>query len=75
MTLRPEALDDADAVELGELLGFLVGWLDSDDDLAGSFAVFVGHGGYDLGMLRDDAARFAFVLAGHDGGRPPGGRW
>lgn len=67
MTVRPVSLDAGDAVELGELLGFLVGWLAGDDRLAGSFNAFVGNGGYDIDGLRDDLSRFAFLLGGDDG--------
>lgn len=68
MTVRPVCLDAGDAVELGELLGFLVGWLDLDGDrVAGLFGGFVGDGGYDLDGLRADLARFVFLLGGDDG--------
>lgn len=70
MTVRPVALDAGDAVELGELLEFLAGWLDRDGDClaAGSFRGFVESGGYDLDALRADLSRFAFLLGGDDGG-------
>jgi hypothetical protein len=67
MTVQPVSLDTSDAVELGELLVFLVGWLDGDDCLAGSFNAFVGNGGYDIAGLRTDLSRFAFLLGGDDG--------
>ena len=67
MTVRPVSLDAGDAVELGELLGFLVGWLGCDDRLAGSFNAFVGSGGYDIDGLRSDLSRFAFLLGDGDG--------
>jgi hypothetical protein len=68
MMVRPVCLDAGDAVELGELLGFLVGWLDwAGDRVAGSFGGFVGDGGYDLDGLRADLARFVFLLGGDDG--------
>ena len=66
MTVRPVFLDAGDAVELGELLDFLRGWLDCNGDgLAGSFGRFVGHGGYDVDGLRADLSRFAFLLGGN----------
>ena len=65
MAVRPVALDGGDAVELGELLEFLAGWLDRDGDLlAGSFRRFVGCDGYDLDELRADLSRFAFLFGG-----------
>ena len=68
MTVRPVWLDAGDAVELGELLVFVSGWLDSEGDLlAGSFRRFVGSDGYPIGGLRADLARFAFLLGGGDG--------
>ena len=58
-------LDAGDAVELGELLEFLAGWLDRDDDrLTASFDAFVGGGGYEIEALRADLLRFAFLLGG-----------
>lgn len=68
MTVGPVALDGGDAVELGELLAFVAGWLDRDGELlAGSFRRFVGCDGYDLDALREDLSRFAFLLGGDDG--------
>lgn len=67
MIVRPVCLEAGDAVELGELLAFLVGWLGGDDCLAGSFNAFVGVGGYVVDDLRADLARFAFLLGGDDG--------
>jgi hypothetical protein len=64
MTVRPVSLDAADAVEFGELLVFLVGWLGCDASLAASFDSFVGDGGYDIDGLRSDLLRFAFLLGG-----------
>jgi hypothetical protein len=65
MTVRPVCLDAGDAVELGELLEFLIGWLGCDcDRVAGSFRAFVGCDGYDIDGLRADMARFAFLLGG-----------
>ena len=62
------ALAAADAVELAELLQFLGGWLESDhDNLAASLARFAGSPAYGPGSLRDDFARFRFLLAVTDG--------
>ncbi len=73
MRVRPVCLGVGDAVELGELLEFLVRWLDSDDDgVAGSLQRFVG-GGYGVDELRMDVARFAFLVGGRDGERLVGG--
>ena len=56
-----------DAIELGELLEFLGSWLnDHSDVLVGALAGFCG--GYTVGDLRVDLARFAFLLGG-DGER------
>ena len=61
-------LDAADAIELAELLQFLGGWLESDRvNLAGSLARFVGCPGYGPDTLRDDFARFRFLLGVTDG--------
>jgi len=74
MTVSPVALDAGDAVELGELLEFLAGWLDRDCDLlAGSFRRFVDGDGYDVDALREDLSRFAFLLGGSDSGLVVGG--
>lgn len=68
MRVRSVCLDVGDAVELGEFLEFLVRWLDSSNDgVADSLQRFVGHGSYDIGELRMDLARFAFLVGGHDG--------
>jgi hypothetical protein len=65
MTVRPVCLDAGDAMELGELLEFLVGCLGSGGGrVAGSFSAFVGYGGYDIDGLRTDLSRFAFLLGG-----------
>lgn len=61
-------VDVADAVELAELLQFLGDWLESDhDNLAASLDRFVGSPVYGPGMLRDDFARFRFLLGVTDG--------
>lgn len=69
MMVQPVCLDAGDAVELGELLTFLVDWLGGDvDGVADSLSVFVGVGGYDVDGLGADLARFAFLVGG--GGEP-----
>lgn len=63
------SLNAEDAVELGELLEFLHDWIDyAPDALSEWLYRFTGGAGYDLGQLRADLARFAFLLAG-DGER------
>jgi hypothetical protein len=62
------SLDTADAVELAELLQFLDDWLATDhDQLSASLARFVGSQAYGVETLRDDLARFTFLLGGNDG--------
>ncbi len=62
------ALDAGDAVELAELLQFLGGWLESDrGNLAASLARFVGSQAYGPASLREDFARFRFLLGVTDG--------
>jgi hypothetical protein len=61
-------LRDEHAVEFCELLEFLGDWLDADSGVvAGSLSGFCA-GGYGVGELRADLARFAFLLGG-DGER------
>jgi hypothetical protein len=61
-------LDAADAIELAELLQFLGDWLESDhNNLAASLARFVGSPAYGPGTLREDFARFRFLLGVTDG--------
>jgi hypothetical protein len=61
-------LDVGDAIELAELLQFLSGWLESDhDNLAASLARFIGSAAYGPGTLRQDFARFRFLLGVTDG--------
>jgi hypothetical protein len=67
MRVRPVSLDAGDAVELGELLVFVIGWLNHDGDcLSGSFRRFVGNGGYDIDGLRADLSRFVVLVGGRD---------
>ncbi len=57
------------AVELAELLEVLGDWLWGDRiALGGSWRRFLGVDGYELGELRAELARFAFLWGG-DGGR------
>jgi hypothetical protein len=61
-------LDVGDAIELAELLEFLGSWLESDrDNLAGSLARFIGSTAYGPASLREDFARFRFLLGITDG--------
>lgn len=60
--------DVADAIELAELLEFLSDWLESDHDiLSASLIRFVGSPDYGPDSLRDDFARFRFLLGFTDG--------
>ena len=62
------SLDAADAVELAEMLQFIDGWLQSDrDNLTASLARFVGSPAYGPDALREDFARFRFLLGITDG--------
>jgi hypothetical protein len=61
-------LDVSDAIELAELLQFLSDWLESDRaTLTASLARFVGSPAYGPDSLRDDFARFRFLLGITDG--------
>jgi len=61
-------LDVSDAIELAEILQFLGDWLESDRAaLAASLARFVGSEASGLDSLRDDFARFRFLLGVTDG--------
>ncbi len=62
------SLDTADAIELAELLQFLDHWLATGhDQLNASLARFAGSQAYNVQTLRDDLARFTFLLGGNDG--------
>jgi hypothetical protein len=57
-----------DAMELGQLLQFPDDWLATDrEQLGTSLARFIGIDGYGLEALRDDLARFMFLLGETDG--------
>jgi hypothetical protein len=61
-------LDTADAAELAELLLFVSDWLAADHaQLRASLTRFIGNAAYDVTALRDDLARFTFLLGGSDG--------
>jgi hypothetical protein len=56
------------AKELGQLLRFLDDWLATDHGpINESLTGFVGCGAYGAGSLRDDLARFTFLLGESDG--------
>jgi hypothetical protein len=56
-----------DAMELTELLGLLIDWIDSDPDrLPASLRRFIGNDAYDTTALRTDLARFQFLLGGDE---------
>jgi hypothetical protein len=62
------SLDTADAIELAELLQLLDNWLQSDPgNLAASLGRFIGSPAYGPAELRDDFARFRFLLGITDG--------
>ncbi len=58
-------------MELGQLLQFLDDWLATDHGpVKDSLTRFVGCDAYGAETLRDDLARFTFLLGGSDGRRP-----
>jgi hypothetical protein len=64
------SLDTADAIELAELLQFIVGWLAADPaTLTASLLAYVGHPAYGPRTLGADLDRFAFLL-GAEGAWP-----
>jgi hypothetical protein len=68
ITVPDVRLDTVDAAELAELLQFLSQWLARDRArLDASLEQFVGHPAYNIGELRQDMARFTFLLGGDDG--------
>jgi len=57
-----------DAMELGQLLQFLDDWLTTDRGAVNeSLTRFVGCDAYGAQSLRDDLARFTFLLGESDG--------
>jgi hypothetical protein len=62
-------LELIDATELAEMLTFISSWLagPDQDQLAHSFARFMGTDGDHLTELRTDLARFTFLLGQDDG--------
>jgi hypothetical protein len=68
VTVPRVCLDAGDAVELGELLGFIRDWVASDREwLAESLGRFLGSDGYDIDQLCADSSRFGFLLGVGDG--------
>ena len=66
-------LDQADALELAELLTFLTDWLTADPDtLHTSLTRYVGTTGYDLHQLRADLDRFVAYVYDTGPNRFPG---
>jgi hypothetical protein len=62
-------LDATDAAELAEMLQFISQWLARDPGrLGASLEQYVGNPAYNIGQLRGDLERFAFLLGGSDGG-------
>jgi len=62
------SLDTAGSIEPAELLQFGDDWLASDPGQPGaSLARFAGSTAYGIQVLRDDLARFTFLLGGNDG--------
>jgi hypothetical protein len=58
----------ADAAELADMLQFVRHWLSRDQDqLRPSLESFVGSHAYSTRQLREDLARFIFLLGGSDG--------
>ena len=68
MTIPGIQLAADDAIELTELLGLLIDWIDTDHDqqLPASLRRFIGNDAYDPTALRTDLARFQFLLGGHE---------
>jgi hypothetical protein len=57
-----------DAMALGQLLQFLDDWLSADHGpVDESLAIFAGCEAYGVESLRDDLARFTFLLGENDG--------
>jgi hypothetical protein len=66
--VAPVTLRADDAVELAEMLEFLIAWLDTTDQRLDLELLRFTVGGYHLSDLLADLARFAFLLGG-DGDR------
>jgi aromatic ring-cleaving dioxygenase len=67
VTIPGPRLAADDAIELTELLGLLIDWIDSDHDrLPASLHRFTGNDAYDTTALRTDLARFQFLLGGDE---------
>jgi hypothetical protein len=65
---QPNSLASSDAAELGQLLQFLDDWLSTDHGpVDESLTRFVGCEAYGVESLRDDLARFTFLLGESDG--------
>lgn len=63
-------LKTSDAAELAEMLTVLDDWLANDPHtLSTSLTTFVGGTGYTTDTLRNDLARFAFLLTGERAAR------
>jgi hypothetical protein len=60
----PVTLRADDAVELAEMLEFLIAWLDATDQRLDLDLLRHTVGGYHLDELLADLARFAFLLGG-----------
>jgi hypothetical protein len=60
-------LTAADTIELTEILGLLIDWIDTDHrQLPASLRRFTGSDAYDTTALRTDLARFCFLLRGDE---------
>jgi hypothetical protein len=62
--LAPVTLQPDDAVELAEMLEFLIAWLDATDQRLDLELLRHTVGGYHFDELLADLARFAFLLGG-----------
>lgn len=62
--VAPVTLRADDAVELAEMLEFLIAWLDATDQRLDLELLRHTVGGYHLDDLLADLARFAFLLGG-----------
>lgn len=60
----PVTLRADDAIELAEMLEFLIAWLDNTDQRLDLELLRFTVGGYRLNDLLDDLARFVFLLGG-----------